>query len=83
MNKEMSKDFIKLTIFYTANRSSQSHDLIATEDEYKSAKEQWSDVSLLFITVKGRINDVDSNIIESNILRDAIIAIDKLTINGI
>jgi len=79
----MEKDYIRLNIFYVHSGVSSEVKIVASDSAYKQVIVDWADVSCMFVSVKGRINDVDANEVECTILREDIVSVEKITVNGL
>jgi len=72
-----------ISMVYDAGSSNYKAEFVAEHKVYLEIIQQWKDVANQFVEFKGRVNDINSNIVNYCIKRDAIICIDCMFVDGL
>lgn len=78
-----STDVVKIKVIYNTGSGSYEASFVASYSVYGRLVEDLKDVSLIWVIVKGKINDIDNNAVEFAIKRDDISSVDCIRVNGI
>ena len=79
----MSKEIIKIRVIYNTGSSTFESNFVASYSVYEQLLEDIKDVSLDWVTFKGKINDIDGNAVGFAVKREDISSIDYIRANGI
>ncbi len=77
-----SSEKLRLTIIYDTGSTSYRSECIVTRLVYEDVICQWENIAEQLIHFRARLNDIDGNAVEHNILRESIHVIEATTVNG-
>jgi len=76
------EDPLKARVVYSVDGQSFECAFLTKQEAWQELVDQIFDISVTWVHVTGKINDIDANRLDAWILRDAIRSFDCITVNG-